>query len=135
LRLPEPAPRATPPDRRAHLRHRHQLTGKSTIGEHLTTLIEGAYIKLDALFWLLEWQMSEIEDSPAKLRVAIDESSRWAISGNYFSHYTPGIVLSQAGTWIWIDLRFRSSFPRLLHRTGRRWRDNELPQGTNRENA
>jgi adenylate kinase family enzyme len=108
-------------------------TGKSTLAERLANLIDGAYIELDALFWLPEWQESTTEDFRAKVRTAIDASPRWAVSGNYFSRGIPDITWAEGDTVIWLDLPFRTSFPRLLRRTYKRWRDDELLWGTNRE--
>ena len=110
-------------------------TGKSTLAEHLATLIDGAYIELDALFWLPGWQESTAEDFQTKVRAATTASPRWAVSGNYFSKGIPEITWAEGDTIIWIDLPFRTLFPRLLRRTYRRWRDNELLWGTNRENV
>jgi len=108
-------------------------TGKSTLAEQLATLIDGTFIELDALFWLPEWQESTPEDFRAKVRAAIDASPRWTTAGNYFSKGTPEITWAAADTIIWLDLPFRTSFPRLLRRTWRRYRDQELLWGTNRE--
>ncbi len=107
--------------------------GKSTLAEHLANLIDGNYIELDALFWLPEWQQSTTEDFQAKVHAAIAEKPRWATSGNYFSKGIPEITWKEADTVIWLDLPFRTLFPRLLRRTWRRWRDDELLWGTNRE--
>ena len=108
-------------------------TGKSTLAQHLAKLIDGAYIELDALFWLPEWQESTPDDFRAKVRAAVDASPRWAVSGNYFSKGIPDITWAEGDTVIWLDLPFRTSFPRLLRRTYKRWRDDELLWGTNRE--
>ena len=109
-------------------------TGKSTLAHQLATLISGDFVELDALFWLPEWHESTTEDFRAKVTAALDAAPRWAVAGNYNSKGIPDIVLSRADTWIWLDLPLRTSFPRLLRRTYRRWRDNELLWDTNREN-
>jgi hypothetical protein len=109
-------------------------TGKCTIARHLATLIGGTHIELDALFWLPDWQESSTEDFQAKVRAATTASPRWTVSGNYFSHGILEIIWANGDTVIWLDLPLRSSFPRLLHRIWRRWRDDELLWGTSREN-
>ncbi|MBT5774480.1 MAG: adenylate kinase [Dehalococcoidia bacterium] len=107
--------------------------GKSTLAQQLAELIDGTYIELDALHWLPDWQESTTEDFQVKVTAAINTAPRWAVAGNYNGKGIPDIVLAQADTWIWIDLGFRVSFTRLLRRTWRRWRDQELLWGNNRE--
>ena len=60
------------------------------------------------------------------------DPERWVVAGNCETRL-------QALTWdladqvIWLDYPLRVSFWRLLRRTLRRWRDDELLWGTNRE--
>jgi len=107
--------------------------GKSTFAEQLATLIGATYIELDALFWLPDWEESTTEDFQAKVTAALDAAPRWALAGNYNSKGIPDIVLPRADTLIWLDLPFRTSFRRMLHRTWRRWRNDEVLWDINRE--
>ena len=132
--MPEPAPEPSPLIGERISVIGTSSTGKSTLGEHLANLIDGVHIELDALFWLPEWQESTHEDFQAKVRAATTASPRWAVSGNYFSKGIPEITWAEGDTIIWLDLPFRTLFPRLLRRTWLRWRDDELLWGTNREN-
>jgi adenylate kinase family enzyme len=108
-------------------------TGKSTLAEQLADLVGGAFVELDALFWLPQRQESTAEDFQAKVTSALDVADRWAVAGTYTSRGIPDIVLPRADTLIWLDLPLRTTMPRLIRRTWRRWRDNELLWGTNRE--
>lgn len=108
--------------------------GKSTLAAQLAELIDGTYVELDALHWLPEWQETPAEEFQAKVIAALDAAPRWAVAGNYNGKGIPDIVLPRADTWIWLDLGFRTSFSRMLKRTWRRYRDQELLWGTNREN-
>jgi len=108
-------------------------TGKSTLAEHLADLVGGAFVELDALFWLPQWREPRTEDFQTKVIAALDGADRWAVAGNYNSRGIPDIVLPRADTLIWIDLPLRTTMPRLIRRTWRRWRNRELLWGTNRE--
>jgi adenylate kinase family enzyme len=103
-------------------------TGKTTLARHLATLIDGARIELDALYWLPEWQAPTTEDFQATVAAAVDAAPRWVISGNYLSHGIPEITWARGDTLIWLDLPLRTILPRLLRRAWRRWRDYELLQ-------
>lgn len=108
-------------------------TGKSTLAEHLADRIGGTFVELDALFWLPHWQESEPADFQAKVTAALEAADRWVVAGNYNSRGIPDVVLPRADTLIWIDLPLRTTMPRLIRRTWRRWRNRELLWGTNRE--
>jgi len=107
-------------------------TGKSTVAARLADLIGGKHIELDALHWLPDWQKPADEDFEAAIRLAVDEAPRWTTSGNYLRH-TLAITWPLADTLIWLDLPLRTIVPRVISRNWRRWRNNELLWGTNRE--
>ena len=110
-------------------------TGKSTLAEHLAKLVDGAFVELDALFWLPGWQEFATENFQAKMTDALDAALRWSAAGNYNSQGIPDIILPRADTLIWLDLPIRTTMPRLIRRTWNRWRDCELLWSTNRESV
>jgi hypothetical protein len=56
----------------------------------------------------------------------------WVVDGNYRTKLG-SLVLGQADLIIWLDLPFRTTFPRSLRRTLRRLRTGESLWGTNTE--
>ncbi len=109
--------------------------GKSTLAAQLADLIDGKHIELDAIFWRNPgWQEPEASEFQAAVRAAIDGTPRWTSSGNYFRHATPDILWPLADTLIWLDMPLRAVLPRVVRRSWRRWRDDELLWGTQREN-
>ena len=60
------------------------------------------------------------------------DSERWVVAGNYETRLQ-ALTWDRADQVIWLDYPLRVSFWRLLRRTIRRWRDDELLWGTNRE--
>jgi adenylate kinase family enzyme len=109
-------------------------SGKSTLGARLADTIGGAHIELDALFWRTPgWQPPEDSDFRAAIRDAIESAPRWASSGNYLSHGAQDILWPLADTLIWLDMPLTTVLPRVVSRSWRRWRDDELLWGTQRE--
>lgn len=109
--------------------------GKSTLAAQLAELIDGKHVELDALFWRNPgWQEPEPTEFQAAVRSSIDETPRWTSSGNYFGHGAKDILWPLADTLIWVDMPLRTVLPRVVSRSWRRWRDDELLWGTQREN-
>ena len=109
-------------------------SGKSTLAAQLAEVIDGKYIELDALFWRTPgWQEPEAADFQAAVRSSIETTSRWASSGNYLSHGVQDILWPLADTLIWLDTPLVTVLRRVLSRSWRRWRDDELLWGTQRE--
>jgi len=109
-------------------------SGKSTMAAHLANLIGGKHVELDALYWLPNWTESETPAFQSRIREAIEGQPRWASSGNYITR-AQDILWPEADTLVWLDLPLRTVLRRVVARTWRRWRDNELLWGTNRENV
>lgn len=109
-------------------------SGKSTIGAQLAGMIGGRHIELDALFWTNpNWQQPAAEDFQAKIQEELVGQSRWVSSGNYFSWGAQEILWPQADTLIWPDMPFPTVFRRVVTRSWRRWRNDEVLWGTQRE--
>jgi adenylate kinase family enzyme len=105
-------------------------SGKTTLAEHLAERMACPFIELDALYWKPGWTPSEIP--PFRIRVKeATEAHSWVLAGNYDS--VRDITWSRAETIIWLDFPLRITLPRIVARSYRRWRDNELLWGTNRE--
>lgn len=109
--------------------------GKSTLAARLAALIDGKHIELDALFWRNPgWQEPEPAEFQAAVREAVDGTPRWTSSGNYFGHGGRDILWPLADTLIWVDMPLPTVLRRVVKRSWRRWRDDELLWGTQREN-
>ena len=107
-------------------------TGKSTLAETLAGRLNVPLIELDALFWRLpDWQEPDTDEFVQLVKQAT-EPERWVVAGNYESRLRR-LTWDRADQVIWLDYPMRVSFWRLLRRTIRRWRDDELLWGTSRE--
>lgn len=105
--------------------------GKSTLAEELARRLGLEFIELDALFWLPEWTEPSEEAFGVKLMEATG-GGRWVMAGNYFRH-TSERFWADIDTVIWLDFPLRTVLPRIVRRSWRRHRRNELLWGTNYE--
>ena len=105
--------------------------GKSTLAEHLSTALGAPYVELDALFWRPNWTEPADDAFAAQIRDAT-AGDRWVVAGNYRRHTMP-ITWPRADTVIWLDFGLPLVTWRVLRRSWRRWRKNELLWGTNYE--
>lgn len=106
-------------------------SGKSTVGLRLAEALGVPHVELDALFWQPSWVESEAEDFRTRVAAAT-EGERWVVSGNYTGRLN-ALLWQRAEMVIWLDLPQRITVSRMLIRSWRRWRTNELLWGTNRE--
>ena len=106
-------------------------SGKSTLAEALGERLSLPYVELDALFWRPNWQEPPDDEFRAALLSATD-GERWVVAGNYLRHTMP-VVWPRADTVVWLDLPLPTVTWRVLRRSWRRWRTNELLWGTNHE--
>ncbi len=106
-------------------------SGKSTVGLQLAEAFGVPHVELDALFWRPNWVESEAEDFRTRVAAAT-EGEQWVVSGNYTGRLN-ALLWPRAEMVVWLDLPQRVTVSRMLLRSWRRWRTNELLWGTNRE--
>ena len=105
-------------------------SGKSTLAERLSALLKVPHVELDALHWKPGWVPSTPEELHPKLDMAT-QGEGWIVSGGY--EPTRGITWPRADTVVWLDLPLPLALWRVITRTWRHWRSQELLWGTNRE--
>lgn len=104
--------------------------GKSTLAERLARQLGLDFIELDALYWKPGW----VGAGEAEFRARVDAATQapgWVLAGNY--GVCRDIVWPRAEAVIWLDYPFFLILVRLVRRTWRRWRRQELLWGTNVE--
>ena len=92
-------------------------SGKSTLAAELARRIDAPFVELDALFWLPEWTQSD--DDPA-------------VAGNY-RRVSMELLWPRTATMVWLDYPLPLILRRVVARSWRRWRTDELLWGTNHE--
>ncbi|ANF82466.1 adenylate kinase [Acinetobacter sp. NCu2D-2] len=110
-------------------------SGKSTFARSLANKLGLAYIELDDLFWLDNWEQSQDQDFFQKIQQAIDHAPQgYVIDGNYTR--TIPIKWANIDTIIWLDYPFYVNFKRSIQRAiHRAWTQHKLwPSSNNREN-
>ena len=105
--------------------------GKTTLAAAVAERLGLRHIELDALFWETGWTMADGEVFRTRIRDAIAEPG-WATDGNYNTR-ARDITWPAADTIVWLDFPLSLILRRILARSWRRWRSNELLWGTNRE--
>ena len=106
--------------------------GKTRLAERLARALDAPFVEMDALYWLPEWVARAPEEFVGRLAQAT-AGERWVAAGNYFSSGAGQTVWARADCLVWIDLPLRTTLPRLLVRSWRRWRHHELLWGRNVE--
>ena len=112
----------------------HSCAGKSTLAAQLAALLEVPCIELDALNWLPDWVGLNATD-PARFDARIIEATSgegWIMAGSYES-FMERLCWSRLDTLIFLDQPRWRLLIRVLRRSWRRWRSNELLWGTNYE--
>lgn len=104
--------------------------GKSTLARALAERLGLRAIELDALAWNPGWALAPDEELRARIAAATDEDG-WVADGNYTR--LRDITWARASTAVWLDLPLRTLLPRIVRRSWRRWRQNEVLWGTNQE--
>jgi adenylate kinase family enzyme len=105
-------------------------SGKSTLAAQLATMLRVPFVELDALFWQPEWTESPDEEFLPKVADATSGDG-WVVAGNY--HRTWPLYWPRVETVIWLDLPLALSVRRIVTRSWRRSRSQELLWGTNTE--
>lgn len=109
-------------------------SGKSTLGARLAELRDAPLVELDALNWLPNWTSLQAED-PSRLERRFRDATRgprWVAAGSYLA-FAQRAFWPRLDTVVWLDLPGPQLAVRVLRRSWRRWRGNELLWGTNRE--
>jgi adenylate kinase family enzyme len=109
-------------------------SGKTTLAAALAARLRRPLIDLDGLYWQLpDWQDPDPEEFQARVRDALGAApDGWVVAGNYWGRLRH-ITWVAADTVVWLDLPLRVSLWRILKRSWRRSRSNELLWGTNYE--
>jgi hypothetical protein len=105
-------------------------SGKSTLGACIARRLDAPHVELDALYWKPGWAPSPPEEFVPRVELAT-RAARWVLSGNYSAQRA--ISWPRADTVVWLDFPLRVTLPRIVARSWRRWRDDELLWGTNHE--
>lgn len=94
--------------------------GKSTLARALGSRLGLPVLELDDVFHPgPRWQEIDVEEARAGvLGFLAEHADGWVIDGNYAA--VRDLVLPLADTAIWLDLPFRTVYPRLARRTIRR---------------
>lgn len=106
-------------------------SGKSTLAASLAERLDVPFVELDALFWRPGWEESDDATFSAKV-VEATAGDGWAVAGGY-RRFSERLLWPRAETMVWLDFRLPLVLRRVLARSWRRWRDNELLWGTNHE--
>ena len=106
-------------------------SGKSTLGERLASLLGVPFVELDALYWKPNWVGTDDDEFKEKIRAAT-AGDGWVVAGGYTARTVP-ILWPRVETIVWLDLPLRVSTWRIIKRSWRRSRSNELLWGTNYE--
>jgi adenylate kinase family enzyme len=105
--------------------------GKTTVGRELARRLDVPFVELDALVHGPGW--AETPDDELRRRAEpLLARDGWVVDGVY-RRKLGDLVLERADTVVWLDLPIRVWFPRLLRRTARRIRGDELLWNENRE--
>jgi adenylate kinase family enzyme len=105
-------------------------SGKSTLAEALAKRFGMDFIELDALHWEPNWQEAPLEVFRDRVEKAT-RAEKWTVAGNY--HVVRDLIWPKAEAVIWLDYPFLTVLGQLTRRTFKRWWDQELLWGTNRE--
>lgn len=125
--------RGSPVGRRIHVTG-NSSSGKSTLGSTLSQLLDARFVELDALNWQPDWvglNATNPEELERRIRAACAGDS-WVVAGSYM-RFSQDTFWAQVQTVIWLDLPAPLLLLRMLKRSWRRWRTNELLWGTNYE--
>lgn len=112
----------------------NSCSGKSTLAARLATHMDRPHVNLDAINWQPDWVGLNATDPDLleeKFRAAT-ASEAWVVSGSYTAQ-AQAAFWDRLDTMIWLDLRMPVLLARVLRRSWRRWRNDELLWGTNKE--
>jgi adenylate kinase family enzyme len=105
-------------------------SGKSTLAEKLAERFDLCYIELDALYWEPDWQSAPPDVFRERVERAT-QAEKWIVAGNYRA--VRDLTWTRAEAIIWLDYPFLTVLWQLTRRSFKRWWNQELLWGTNRE--
>ena len=105
--------------------------GKSALAATLAERLGVPFVELDALNWQPNWVESPRDVLRERMREATAGDS-WVVAGNYGTH-SEAVFWPRLDTVVWLDYALPLILRRVVTRSYRRWRTNELLWGTNRE--
>ncbi len=112
----------------------NSCSGKRTLASRLTGALDVSFVELDALNWEPDWVGLNATD-PEKFERRICEATAgdgWVVAGSYTA-FSQRAFWQRVQTVVWLDLPMPLLLWRVLRRSWRRWRRNELLWGTNYE--
>jgi adenylate kinase family enzyme len=109
-------------------------SGKSTLGSELAARFSIPFVELDAINWLPDWvALASTDPEEFERRVAkATRGDEWVVSGSY-SRHSKKIFWKRLDTVVWLDLPIQLLIRRVLVRSWRRSRSDNLIWGTNHE--
>ena len=109
-------------------------SGKTTLGQTLSQILDIPHIELDSLYWHDNWQGTATPEFQKQVRHHLAQSRAWIVDGNYNSS-ARDIVWESVETVIWLDYSLHITLWRLTRRIMTRFITREqLWQTNNREN-
>lgn len=105
-------------------------SGKTSLARQLAAQHGLRHIELDALHWLPNWGMRDVQDFRALVAQAVSQE-RWVADGNY--RVVHDLVWDRATTVIWLNYPLWRVMWRLMRRTLRRVLTRKLLFSGNRE--
>ncbi|MER3124985.1 AAA family ATPase [Bacillus pumilus] len=92
-------------------------SGKTTLANQLKQELTLPHYELDALFWQANWKKTDKNLFIETVHEVVKQK-QWVVDGQYSSVHH--ILAEYADTIIWLDVRRRKTFPRLIKRTFKR---------------
>ena len=105
-------------------------SGKTTLAQQLSRLLDAPHVELDALNWEANWVMAPTDVFRRRVQEAL-EGDTWIVDGNYTA--VRDLVWPRATVLVWLNYPLRVLIWRLLHRTLRRTLRREELWSGNRE--
>lgn len=112
----------------------NSCSGKSTLGIRLAQTLDVPFVELDALNWEPGW-VGLNGTNPEEFERRIQHATQgdgWVVAGSY-SGFSQRVFWHRLETVIWLDLPLPQLVWKMLVRSWKRWRSQELLWGTNRE--
>ena len=109
-------------------------SGKSTLGRQLSEVLGLPFVEADAINWEPHWVGLNATDPERFHRLLVEATAGpgWVVAGSY-SGFSQRAFWDRLQTVVWLDLPMPLLLWRMLRRSWRRSRSNELLWGTNHE--